>query len=192
VGAQQPADANRFTVAVKPGGLVRRADARRGFAPAQFRNLNDAQKLAAPAYQSEVSGVQLQVDGAGFRCGRAVKRSLRYKVTTIDTYYRRFVNRFKPLFASLFGHLIKGAAVSRSAYSQRSKKGFQPFDDRVELAGESYAVVFTANNRAGAPESASFATQNEAHEWLRTKAATDRNLAARLHVVPGTEMSEAA
>jgi hypothetical protein len=113
-------------------------------------------------------------------------------VTTIDTYYRRFVNRFKPLFGSLFGHLIKGAAVSRSVYSQRSKKGLQPFDDRVELASESYAVVFTANNRAGAPESARFATQNEAQEWLRTKAATDRNLGAKLHVVPGTEMSEAA
>jgi len=192
VGAQKPADANRFAVNVKSGGLAKRRDARRGFAPAQFRNLKDAQKLSAPAFQDEVSGVELGVEGAELRTGRAVKRSLRYEITTIDTYYRRFVRRFKLLGAGLFGHFIKGSAVARSTYSQAKRKQLQPFGDRVEVATEQYAVVFTADNRAAAAESASFATESEAREWMRGAAANDPNLGASIHVVPTTEASKAA
>ncbi len=192
VGAQKPADANRFTVGVAAGGLSKKGDARRGFAPAQFKQMSDAQKLSAPAFQDEVSGLQLGVAGADLRTGRAVKRSLRYEVTTIDTLYRRFVRRFKGLGAGLFGHLIRGNAISKSALSRKQGRALRPFDDRIEVLGDRYAVVFTGNNRAAAAESVSFASENAAQEWLRAQAAADPNLGASLQVVPVTEMSEAA
>jgi len=189
VGAQKPADANRFTVAVGSAGLAKRRDARRGFAPAQFRNFNDAQKLAAPAFQDEVSGIELGVDGAELRSGRAVKRSLRYEVTTIDTYYRRFVRRFQSIGPSLFGHLIKGAAISKNSYSAAQRAQTRPFDDRIEVAAVQYAVVFKANNSAASAASASFASESEANEWLRAEAADDPTRATELQVVPATEMN---
>jgi hypothetical protein len=192
VGSQTPADANRFGLSVAAGsGLTRANDALRGFAPAQFRDLSDAQKLTAPAFQNEVSGIQLQVEGATLRCGRAVKRSLRYEVSTIDTYYRRFTSRFKLLITGLFGHFIKGAAVTKSPLSQAKKKAMQPFDSAIQVVGDSYAVVFVDNNQAVAPESAHFGSENAAQEYLRTVAANDPNLAASLHVVPDRELNAA-
>lgn len=192
VGAQKPADANRFSVNVKTGGLAKRSDARRRFSPAQFRNMNDAQKLSAPAFQEEISGLVLGVDGAELRTGRAVKRSLRYEVTTIDTYYRRFVKRFSALGLALFGHFIKGASVSKSSLSRSRRKQAQPFDDHIKVATESYAVVFNATNKAAAAGTEAFATESAAREWLNAATQNDPNLRGQLDVVPATEMREAA
>ena len=192
IGAQKPADANRFSLAVAAGPLSKKGDARRGFAPAQFRQLSDTQKLSAPAFQDEVSGLQLGVAGTDWRTGRAVKRSLRYELTTIDTLYRRFVSSFKALGAGLFGHLIRGAAIGKSALSHKQGRALRPFDDRIEILGERYAVVHTDTNRAAAAESAGFGSESAAREWLRAKAANDPNLGTAWHVVPVTEMSEAA
>jgi hypothetical protein len=189
LGAQQPSDANRFTLGAGSAGLARRRDARRRFAPAQFRKLNDTQKLAAPAFQDEVSGLELGVSGAELRTGRAVKRSLRYEVTTIDTAYRRFVLRFQAIGAVLFTHLVKGAAISKSPYSKAQRDQSRPFDDRIEVGAGGYAVVYKKDNRAAAPESASFATETEAREWLSGAAAGDKDRGAGLHVVPVFEMS---
>jgi hypothetical protein len=189
VGAQAPSDANRFTLGVGSAGLARRRDARRRFAPAQFRKLDDAQKLAAPAFQDEVSGIELGVSGAELRTGRAVKRSLRYEVTTIDTAYRRFVVRFRAIGAVLFTHLVKGAAISKNPYSKAQRDQSRPFDDRIEVGASGYAVVHKKDNRAAAPESASFATETEAREWLSGAAAGDKDRGAGLHVVPVFEMS---
>ena len=63
---------------------------------------------------------------------------------------------------------------------------------RIEVGGDRYAVVFTENNRAAAAESASFASENAAREWMGKQASNDPNLDATLHVVPVTEMSSAA
>src|SRR5207253_9049735 len=57
VGAQVPDDANLFTLAVNSAGLKRKDDARRGFSPAQFKKLSDAQKLSSPAFENEKSGL---------------------------------------------------------------------------------------------------------------------------------------
>jgi hypothetical protein len=185
VGAQRPSDADRFTLGVGAPGLARRRDARRRFAPAQFRRLDDAQKLAAPAFQDEVSGIELGVDGAELRTGRAVKRSVRFEVTTIDTAYRRFVLRFQLIGVALFTHLLKGAAISKNPYSKARRDELQPFEDRIEVGAAGWAVVDRRDNTAAAPESASFATEHEAQEWLGSVAAGDTGL----HVLPVYEMS---
>jgi uncharacterized protein DUF6603 len=189
VGAQQPSDANRFTLGVASTGLARRRDARRRFAPAQFRKLDDAQKLAAPAFQEEISGIELGVAGAELRTGRAVKRSLRYEVTTIDTAYRRFVLRFHAIGAVLFAHLVKGAAIAKHPGSKAQRDQARPFDDRIEVGAAGYAVVHKRDNRAAAPESAGFATEREAQEWLSGAAAGDPQRGGGMHVVPVFEMS---
>jgi hypothetical protein len=191
VGAQLPSDANRFGLALLGGGLVKRSDTRRSFAPAQFRNLNDAQKLNAPAFEEQVSGLVIGVDGAALRTGRAVKRSLRYEVTTIDTLYRRAVRRFATLGAGFFGHLAKNASVSRSNLSIARRKASQPFDDGIELASERFAVVSTKDYQMEAGTT-SFATEGEAREWVRTAAASNRNAAKYLQVVPVSDLGEAA
>jgi hypothetical protein len=192
VGAQIPSDANRLELRLDGGGFVKRDDVRRPFAPAQFTDLKDSQKLSAPAFQQQVSGIVLGAEGAELRTSRAVKRSLRYELTTIDTYFRRFAQKFVILATALFGHWIKEASVTKSDLSVARTRQTRPFSDRIEMGKDEYAVVFTDNNRAAATETASFASERDAHEWLARTAANDPNLASQLQVVPVSERSAAA
>src|SRR5215468_726032 len=129
VGEQTPSDANRLALSAKGGDLVKRRDATRSFAPAQFRKLSDSQKLSAPAFQNEVSGLELGVAGQELRTGRAVRRSVRYEVTTLDTLYRRLVRRFSAVGRELFAHFIAGGSVSTVAVSKSRRQEAQPYAD---------------------------------------------------------------
>jgi hypothetical protein len=190
VGEQVPSDAKRLALDVVGGPLVKRRDAIRGFAPAQFRDMTDAQKLSAPAFQDQPSGLEIGAAGNDWRTGPAVKRSLRYEITTIDTLFRRFVRRFAGLGTALFAHFVGNAAVAKSSLSRARQRQAQPFADRVEVKGERYAVVFVSNNRAAAG-STDFASEAEAREWLRQETLGDPGKRRRLHVIPDAERNAA-
>jgi hypothetical protein len=190
VGEQIPSDANRLGLAVKGGDLVRRADVTRGFAPAQFRKLSDSQKLSAPTFESQVSGLELGVSGQELRTGRAVKRSMRYEVTTLDALYRRLVKRFTAVGRELFAHFIAGASVSKVAMSKSRRQELKPFNDGIVVAGEAYAVVFTSNNTSAGPTD--FVSEAAATEWMRNASANDPGLHGSLQVVPSSEKQAAA
>lgn len=192
VGAQVPDDANFFSLAVNAGGLKRKNDAQRGFSPAQFRKMSDAAKLSAPAFSTEKSGLEIAFDGAELQTGRAVRRSLRYELATIDTLYRRFVQRFHVLSIRIFNHLIKGSAVAKSALSKRRRKQLRPFDDRIVVADAAFAVVNADTNTLAETAPASFASRAAAEEWLAGVAAGDPARAGTLQVIPSHEMPRAA
>jgi hypothetical protein len=192
VGAQVPDDANLFTLAVNSAGLKRKDDVCRGFSPAQFKKMSDAQKLSSPAFEKEKSGLLIAYDGEELQTGRAVRRSLRYELTTIDTLYRRFVNRFQVLSIAAFVHFIKGSAVAKSALSRRRRKQLRPFDDKIVVGDATFAVVAADTNQVADAAPASFATQGAAQEWLTTLAARDPAKAASLQVIPSYEMPRAA
>ena len=57
VGEQIPSDANSVSLDVTGGAFIELRDAVRSFAPAEFRNMSDADRLSAPAFQDLPSGV---------------------------------------------------------------------------------------------------------------------------------------
>jgi hypothetical protein len=189
VGEQTPSDANRLSLGLRGADLVKRRDATRSFAPAQFRKLSDSQKLSAPAFQNQVSGLELGVAGQELRTGRAVKRSVRYEVTTLDTLYRRLVRRFTVLGRELFAHLIAGASVSKVAVSKSRRQELQPFRDGIVVADEPYSVVFASDNRSAG---ADFGSETAATEWMKNTTAADPGRHGQLHVVPSSEKQAAA
>jgi hypothetical protein len=190
IGAQKPSDANRVVLEVKPGALAKKGDATGSFAPAQFKDMSDAQKLSSPAFETMSSGLQLGADGDDWATGAAVKRVLRYEVTTIDTNYRRFVSRFRTLAGSLFGHFLNGNAAASSSLSSRRKHDLQPFTDKVKFRGDAFVVARTSDNRAFAPDS-TFASEAAAQDRLQRAAANDPNLRQSLHVIPASELNAA-
>ena len=190
VGEQIPSDATSVSLEVTGGPFVKLRDAVRSFAPAEFRNLSDADRLSAPAFQDQPSGVVAGAGGSDWRTGHAVKRSLRYEVTTIDTLYRRFEPREEHQNPTLFDHFIRGAAVAQSTLSVAYRKRKQPFADRVEVAAERFAVVSVADLEA-APGTASFGSEFEASEWLRQAAIHDPAVYQRFQVVPTSEREAA-
>ena len=71
VGTQKPNDVNRLSVAITGGGLAKKDDAFEQFAPAQFQNFSDSDKLSRPAFAPEKSGLNLSGAGADIRSKRA-------------------------------------------------------------------------------------------------------------------------
>lgn len=187
IGNQKPTDVKKLSIAVTGGGLAKKGDAFEQFAPAQFQDFSDADKLSKPAFESERSGLDLSASGADLRSSVMVKRVVRYEEIIIDSNFKRFRRSFRGIFSGLFGFFIQGAAVTRNELSKASKSKLQPFDEKIEMQTEGYTVAFQSNNKAFAEESAQFHSEASAREYLNKMVAQDANLADALHVIPTYE-----
>ncbi len=67
IGDQKPSDVSRLSVELTGVGLARKSDAFEQFAPAQFQDLSDADKLSKPAFERERSGLDLSAAGSDVR-----------------------------------------------------------------------------------------------------------------------------
>ncbi len=119
VGTQAPNDVNKLSVAVTGGGLAKKQDALERFAPAQFRNFSDADKLSAPAFSKEVSGLDLSSAGPDLRSSAMVKRIVRYEEIILDSNFKRFARRFRDFAGALFNFFLHGSAITRCELSER-------------------------------------------------------------------------
>jgi uncharacterized protein DUF6603 len=178
VGSQRPTDVKRLTVTVASGGLAKQRDVEEQFAPAQFQDFADAEKISKPAFQEMHGGLDLSVDGQQLRSGALVKRVVRFELITIDGAFRDH-QRFPLFFIGLFVHLLAGNAVAFSVLSLAVKQQHVPFADKVEVTSEPYVVASAATNVAVA----TFASEAMAHEHLAHTLAGD----PALHVIPGFE-----
>ncbi|BEP14782.1 hypothetical protein acdb102_30930 [Acidothermaceae bacterium B102] len=183
VGNSKAADANRFSLEVVGNGLAKKGDVLESFAPAQFRDLDDATKLSSPAFESDHGGIELSASGDDLRSGALVARVLRYEVITVDTGWRRFARSFQVVVPGLFELFTKGAAAARTPLSQQHTTLLQPFADKVTVAPESYVVASTADNSTVA----SFPSKAMAMDHLADRLAADPTLGGALHVVPAFE-----
>jgi hypothetical protein len=191
VGAQKPSDVNRLSVGVAGGGLAKKGDAFEQFAPAQFQNFSDTEKLSRPAFTPERSGVDLSAAGADARSAVMVRRVVRYEEIILDSNYKRFARRFRGFLGVLFGFFLHGAAVSKCELSQAVKVKLQPFADKIDVQAETYTVANQADNSAFSAESAIFHSEASAREYLNDQVAADPSLAAAIHVIPTFEMVSA-
>jgi hypothetical protein len=110
-------------------------DLQEPFAPSQFRNFSDADKLSQAAYAPQNSGVELAASGSSYATGTAITRNVRYDLTVIDTQYRRYLKRFFVFINSLFLHFLGGSSVARNAFSAATLTQMQPLraeDYRLE------------------------------------------------------------
>jgi hypothetical protein len=187
VGNQKPSDVTRLSVTVTAGGLAKIGDAFEQFAPAQFQNFSDADKLSRPAFAPERSGLDLSAAGADVRSSVMIKRIVRYEEIIIDSNFKRFARNFSAYVSSLFNFFMSGNAASRSAVSQATKTRMQPFAEKIHVAAETYTVAFQATNKPFAAETVAFHSEASAREYLNKKIAGDGGLADVIHVIPSYE-----
>jgi hypothetical protein len=187
VGNQKPSDVNRLSIAVTAGGLAKKNDAFELFAPAQFQDFSDSDKLSKPAFGPEPSGLDMSVAGVDLRSSEMVKRVVRYEEIIIDNNYKRFSRRYFRFTASLFNHFLAGAAVTKSSLSQANRNKVQPFAEKIDVAKETFTVAFQSNNQAYAADSISFHSEASAREYLSQKVSAQPSLADEIHVIPGFE-----
>jgi hypothetical protein len=188
-GNQQPTDANNFTLDVSSADLAKSRTLQERFAPSQFQNFSDAQKLSQQAYVPLDSGVELAVGGNAYASGTAITRIVRYDITIIDTRLRRLFNRFYRFAPALFQLLLNGASVAKSPLSAYVARQTHPFTGSVTVAPESFAVALTSDNTLFRSEAASFTSQAAANEYVARAVANDATLAGTLHVLPQFELA---
>ncbi|MGD9702225.1 MAG: DUF6603 domain-containing protein [Acidimicrobiia bacterium] len=189
VGSQKPSDVNRLSIAVTGGGMAKKGDAFEQFAPAQFQDFSDADKLSKPAFESERSGLDLSAAGDDFRSYVMVRRVVRYEEIILDSNYKRFARRFQGFFGVLFDFFLNGSAVTKCQLSNAVASKLQPFDEKIQVHGETYTVANVADNTAFATDSVAFHSQASASEYLNSQIAGNAALADAIHVIPTFEMA---
>jgi hypothetical protein len=189
VGNQKPSDAKRFALAVTSAGLAQSATLHELFAPAQFKNYDDAAKLSLQAYSPQDSGLVLSAAGTSLASGTAITRIVRYDLTVIDTRFLRAFKRFFVLAQALFAHFLRGASVTRCSLSAYRAAQMQPFAQKVTVAPETFAVALQSTNRVYRAEAAAFTSQASAQDYLDRALAQDPTLTGTLHVLPQFEVA---
>jgi hypothetical protein len=187
VGSQKPGDVNRLSVVVTGAGLEKKDDAFEQFAPAQYQNFSDSDKLSRPAFAPERSGLNLSAAGASLRSSLMIKRKVRYEEIIIDNNFKRFKRRFTGFAGLLFTFFLGGNAAARCQISTMSKKKLQPFDEKISVTAETYTVALQSNNTAFAVDSVSFHSEASARDYLNRKVAEDPSLGDQIQVIPSFE-----
>jgi hypothetical protein len=184
VGNQPVSDARRFSLTADGGGLVKRDDAAEKFAPAQFREFSDADKLSLPAFEPVPGGIELSVAGVQRASGPAIERANRYELITIDSEGDSARRGLHTPPSGLEAHFARGASAARSPLSRAARDKLTPFADRVTVTGERFVVARQADSTAQAP---AFASEALARDHLARELERDASLAGSLHVIPEFE-----
>lgn len=187
VGAQKASDVNRLSLAVAAGGLAKKGDIDEQFAPAQYQNFSDSEKLSRPAYVRQHGGIELSAAGNDTRAPLCVERIVRYEQIILDNNYKRFLRRFFGFNGALFGFYALGGAVSLSELSLAKTQQLQPFADRITVGEDTYAVAFQSNNKAYSGAAMSFDSEASARDYMNQEVAKNPNLAGAIHVIPTFE-----
>jgi hypothetical protein len=188
VGAQRPADGKRFWLDVTSTVFVERGDVQERFAPAQFEDLSDDQRLSRKAFEDRHGGIELSAAGAQLKSGASITRVARYDLITIDTNARRHRRKFSILGSILLTHFLAGASVALSPLSARTRKAKVPVQNGVRTKSEGFAVALQENNKSVSAATV-FASEGAARDWMASAVANDRSLAGKIHVVPEFELA---
>jgi hypothetical protein len=199
VGNQRPSDADRFTLDATVGGGGTHSVLQEPFATGQFVDLGDADRLSTPGFSPEDSGVEIRAEGEQRKTSLAVKRIIRYETIIIDNHFKRFVRPFFTFFRAglgilyefLFAHFLTGSAVTQSVLSKHHRTRLRPFDEMITVRPNEYSVAFAEDNHS-VDAQVSFTSQAKAVQYMKQRVAADPSLAAKLHVIPNTELDVAA
>lgn len=140
-GSRAPAAGSVFTLAdVKLGAEdAGVSNTREQFAPAQFFNLSDAEKLSRPSFADYDAGIVIDGDLAP-RTDLMRTREVVYEVIYLPEHHP--VRVTFGLASELAGYIVLGSAVAQSPVSH-NQRAVSVLEERASLNPERYAVVST-------------------------------------------------
>ncbi|MCP3857292.1 MAG: hypothetical protein GY698_21595 [Actinomycetia bacterium] len=186
VGSRRPSDADRFTLTLQ-GGLSKRKDLDESFAIGQFKDLKDADKLSKPSFQPLGGGLEAAPSDRTFEVGNVTKRNVRYETVIIDRQRKKLRFKLSAYIGTLFAHFVNGNAASQAVVSKKSRDQFTPFDEKIEVVADGYAVTFSKDNTAYNAQ-AVFSSQAKAETFLADEITKDPALAGSLQVISSFEL----
>jgi hypothetical protein len=202
VGSQQPAGANWFTIksvrigAERDGVTLSRDDfsyVKEQFAPAQFFEMSDEEKLSRKSFEEYDAGVRItkleKLDAA-----YAAKRDVEYELWYIDEQRNQDLNIGDLSFildSAAFNTWGLGGAVAASPFSFANNRKSALAPKAVQVNQEAFAVVKTDDLRP-VNGNAMAASEFEALGMMRQMVREDSNLEGEIQVVPAFEVNAAA
>jgi hypothetical protein len=195
IGAQRPADARTFaidTVAVGGDPQGTPVPAEESFAPAQYFDLSDAEKLASPSFKTFASGIKVG-EPDRMRVGYAAAREVQYELKYIDS--QRDQRLGQPGTPGLFDvdisafntWTLQGAiAKSELSFARRRKSALAP--EQVGMLQEPFAIVHSESLALFDSDSL-LGTERAALKRRDALIAANPALRGSLQVVPLFELS---
>jgi hypothetical protein len=149
VGSQRPGDAREFSikdVEVEHNSVTDPALAEESFAPAQFFDMTDEEKLSSPSFKSFPSGIRVG-EPDKLNTAYAAARKVKYEIKYIDSQRNQRLSRptgglfdVDPLTFNAWA--LQGAiARSELSFARRRKSGLAP--EEVAVVQEPFAIVNT-------------------------------------------------
>lgn len=177
------------TLPTTPETELATAETREEFAPAQFREMTDAERLASKSFEKMKSGVRVRASEE-FQSSYCVTRDVEYESIIVDREGLRAPLPPVRDRAGVFAALVKGSAVSKSPLSAE-RDAPSPLGPRpVGVGREGFVVVSSADLRpATAALASSFASETEAAAHLAELIDADPRLGGRVQVVPAYEVN---
>jgi hypothetical protein len=195
-GNKKPLAANRFklTNANSRGAMIP-ADyqsVREQFAPGNFTELSDSDKLSRKSFEPLPSGLKLTATQDLLVAGLPVTRDVIYELS----YLRRKRLEFKGLvhlMVKAYGRLVKGSAIRQSALALQQTRTSLNAPAQVVLPQESFVIASTTDLRSHVQTGDGpmfFATQAEAYQRQRELIAANPGLAGGIQVVSHFELNQ--
>ena len=183
LGNAKAEDVKKLALEVDTSELAKRADVVESFAPGQFNDLKDAERLSRKSFEPGHGGIEMSAAGATLRTGPLVRRVVRYELITVDTgWVRARRQRFRLVLSGLFQFFLRGNAVSKHPLSQYQQTLAQPFAEKVEAGHERFVVASAVDNSVVA----AFINESQAIDFIGAQEATGVAGGA-LHVLPAFE-----
>jgi hypothetical protein len=194
-GSQRPTDGDHFAIEQVRAGevgnteVLATSDVREMFAPAQFFDLSDAQKLASKSFERYDSGVKL-VDSEAFAGDYAVRRGVAYELFYIDEQ-RNLLRQPEfqlPDFLAFDQWATLGAiANSPLSHARRGPSALAP--GAVQVSQEAYAVVNASDLRLAAADTLA-ASEGAAQALMERMIRGNSALEGEILVVPAFEVNQ--
>jgi hypothetical protein len=190
-GNYQPLDISRATVTkLTVNGAdfldAELTDLKNNFAPSAFKVMSDADKLTAPSYEKQNSGVRLTTTDA-LEFDYSINRVVQYECIISD--FEEEDLGILPVDMAFFKPFTKGGAVGKSALSQLKKQQLQVVDKFVSLADEKFAVAHVDTMANAVAGNLVFDSKSEADEYLRTAVASDPSKKGKLQLTPAFQLA---
>jgi hypothetical protein len=180
-GSHKPSDGGKFRISKLAFGSEEIAGeaTREQFAPAQFLEMSDAEKLSRRSFERYEAGTRV-AGGDRAKTGYYAALDVVYEVIYLPAKRK---GRFFRLGQLLMRSLLKASAVSQSDLSYAKRSPSPLGAPRTQMKQEQFAVAATRDLGLYAKEMV-YASQAEAQAALQETLARSPDLARELQVVP--------
>ena len=188
IGSQLPSDGREFQIVTpQPPATINKPP--EAFAPAQFFDLTDEQKLTSASFQDLDSGIRVG-EGAQLHTGYAAAREVEYEVKYIDSQREQRLSGGGKhvLDVGAFNSWTLQGAIAQSELSFARKRKSSLAPEAVVVSQESFAIVNSGDLKLF-DELSLLGSEHAAVARLNELVQTNPTLHNTLQVVPAFELA---